>query len=117
MPTPSLTEQTKVVIKAFELPWYVDAESGHVRVGYHGHMPDLFKFLQDKGYSYSHPYDQAELSKAHQRKDVDMITYVETEGLVRVNEESFLEIFNPELNRFIKEEILGLPKEEARGRA
>ncbi|MDX1974582.1 MAG: hypothetical protein SFT92_02780 [Rickettsiales bacterium] len=105
---PTVTPQIKAVVRAFELLWYVDEESGHVRVRFAPYVPELLGFLKGKGFAM---HDLSSLSDIQElRKQADFLTYVELEPdhLRRNDEKSFVEILHPGLNAFIKAEILGL---------
>lgn len=107
---PVVDAQARVIVRAFELPWYVDAASGNVRVCVEHDAPDLLAFLRRKNFVAGHVFDNNAQALSAVRADdaADYITYVKQDGLVRDGEQSFIEILHPELNRFIKEEILGI---------
>lgn len=114
MPKPTLTEQIKVVVKTFQINWYLDEDSSNVRTEVEENAGVLLQWLIKKGFSVGIADDDMAIAASREKGEYDLFSHVELKGYGRVEERSYIEVLNPDLNDFIKESILGLGAERGR---
>lgn len=100
----------KTITRGLEFPWYVDSQSGNVRLSLVHGVADYLSILQkQKGFQH-YPASKAEdFKRIRSCKLGDYFTYAAASpGSPNPFQYdiSFVEILNPELNQFIKEDIL-----------